>query len=149
MHSRQAVLGPVRGHAQNLDGAEVGRDEGQPGHPGWQRPPGQQEILARGDRPAGDHPDRYDQGKVDPQDRVVERVDMKPEQAAPPPRVRTIRSGTGWRKAIGRQDPSQVRATTRSERINVTGATVVNSGSWHGDPGVLVAPPGTGKTVRA
>ncbi len=103
MHGRQAVLGAVRGHAQDLDRAEVGGDEGEPGDPGRQRPAGQQEVLAGGDGPAGDHPDGDDQGEVNPQDRVVERVDMKPEQAASPPRERSVRFGLPY--LSGRQDP--------------------------------------------
>jgi hypothetical protein len=81
MHCRQAVLSAVRGHAQDLDGPEVGGDEGQAGNPGGQRPAGQQEVLAHGDGPPGHHPDRDDQDEIDRQDDVVKRVDMKPEQA--------------------------------------------------------------------
>jgi hypothetical protein len=33
MHGRQAVLGAVRGHAQDLDRTEIGGDEGEAGHP--------------------------------------------------------------------------------------------------------------------
>ena len=37
VHGREAELGAVRRHAHDLDGAEVGRDEGQAGDPGRQR----------------------------------------------------------------------------------------------------------------
>ena len=57
VHGRDAVLGAVRGHAEDLDRAEVRGDERQPGDPGRQRAAGEQEVLAGGDRPAGHHPD--------------------------------------------------------------------------------------------
>ena len=52
-----AVLGAVGRHAEDLQRAEIGGDEGQAGDPGGQRPPGEEEVDVGLDRHPGDHAD--------------------------------------------------------------------------------------------
>ena len=73
VHGRDADLRAVRRHAHDLDGAEVGRDEGQPGHPGRQRPAGQEEVDRVRDLAAGQQPDAEDDREVEEDDQVVDR----------------------------------------------------------------------------
>jgi hypothetical protein len=95
VHGGQAVLRAVGRHAQDLDRAQVGGDERETGHPRGQRPARQQEVLTGGNRPAGQYPDRHDQREVDPKDRPVKGVNVKPQHAhhlhvnASPPRARS------------------------------------------------------------
>ncbi len=92
------------GHAQDLDRAEAGGDEGQPGHPGRQRAAGEQEILAGGGGPAGDYANGHGHGEVNSRNRVIKnlraagpssitsaRAHARPRGAAPGPRTRSSR----------------------------------------------------------
>ena len=65
VRGRDAVLGPVGRHPDELDGSEVRRDERQPRHPGRQRPAGEQEVEAGGDGAAGHEPDTEYENEVE------------------------------------------------------------------------------------
>ena len=71
---RHPDLGTVGRHAHDLDRAEVGRDERQPGDPGRQRPAGQEEVDRVGDLAPGQQPDPEDDGEVEEDDQVVDRT---------------------------------------------------------------------------
>ncbi len=73
VHGRQADLRAVRRHAHDLDGAEVGRDERQPGHPRGQRPAGQEEVERVRDLAPGQQADAEDDREVEEDDQVVDR----------------------------------------------------------------------------
>ena len=80
---RDAVLGTVCSHAEDLDGAEVRRDEGQAGDPGRQRASREQEVLAGRHGSAGEEADGHHEREVDEKDAVVEEVDVQPGHGAP------------------------------------------------------------------
>ena len=95
VHRREAVLGSVRGHAQDLDGAQVGRDEREPRHPGRQGAPGEEEVLAGGDRSSCQDADADDEDEVDGEDDEVEGTEVQAQVVrrckavhGPPPRAR-------------------------------------------------------------
>ena len=73
------VLGAVGGLAEDLERAEVGGDERQPGDPGRQRAAGEEEVEVGLDRQPGDEPDAQHDHEVDPQDHVVDRARMEPQ----------------------------------------------------------------------
>ncbi len=81
VHGRDAVLGTVGGHAEDLERAEVGGDEGQAGDPGGQRPAGQEEVEVRLDRQTRDGADPEHHDEVDAEDRVVERAGVEAQRA--------------------------------------------------------------------
>jgi len=76
---RDPVLRAVGRHAQDLDRAEVCRDEGQTRDPRRQRPAGQEEVHAGLDRGTGGDADGQDDRKVDEQQGVVQAVEMQPQ----------------------------------------------------------------------
>ena len=78
---RDAVVGAVGGHADDLDGAQVGRDERQSGHPGGECPSGQEEVQAARDGPAGHDPDAEDEDEVERDQQVVDELRIEPERA--------------------------------------------------------------------
>ena len=86
VHGRDAVLRAVGGHAEDLDRAEVRRDEREAGHPRGQRPAGQQEVLAGRDRAPRHHADRDHEREVDREEGVVEEVDVESQHRGPPSR---------------------------------------------------------------
>ena len=71
VEGRQAVLGPVGGHAHDLHGAQVGRDEGDAGDPGGQRAPGGEELVGGGRLAPGHESHADDEGEVDDDREVV------------------------------------------------------------------------------
>ena len=72
VHRRDAVLGAVRGHADDLGRAQVGGDERQAGDPRGERPAGEEEVGARPDGAARDDADAQDDDEVDRQECVVQ-----------------------------------------------------------------------------
>ncbi|MCO5546639.1 hypothetical protein L7F22_000072 [Adiantum nelumboides] len=74
VHGRDAVLRPVGDHADELDGAEVGRDERQPGDPRRHRPAGQQEVQAGGHRASCREADPEHEDEVEGDQQVVDQV---------------------------------------------------------------------------
>lgn len=77
-----AVLGPVRGHSDDLQRAQVRRDEGETGHPGRQGAAGEEEVDAGPDRPAGGEADPEDGDEVQRQNQVVQAVHVEPKTVA-------------------------------------------------------------------
>ena len=77
VHRRDAELGTVGRHAHDLDGTEVGRDEGQAGHPGGQRATRQEEVEAARDRAPGHQADADDEDEVDRHQDVVDPVGVE------------------------------------------------------------------------
>ena len=79
VHGRQPDLRTVGRHAHDLDRTQVGRDEGQTGHPGRERSPGEEEVDRVGDRTPGHDTDAEHEGEVDGDEQVVEprRIDQR------------------------------------------------------------------------
>ncbi len=73
-----AELRAVGRHAQDLQGAEVGRDEGEAGDPGRERASREEVVEARLDVAAGGEADPEDHHEVDDQDQVVDPVRRQP-----------------------------------------------------------------------
>ena len=91
VHGGDAVLRRVSRVAQHLDRAEIRRDERQPGDPARQRPSGEEEVLAGGDRSTRGEPDTDDDKEVADQQDIVERVDLEPKPGGERPhRVRRV-----------------------------------------------------------
>ena len=74
VHGRDAELGTVGGHAHDLDGTEVRRDEGEAGDPGRQRPAGEEEVDGVGHRSPCHDPDAEDEDEVEGDDDVVDGI---------------------------------------------------------------------------
>ena len=74
-----AELRAVGGHPEDLERAEVGRDERQAGDPRGQRPAGQEVVQARLDVALRGEPDPEDEDEVDRQDHVVDEVRVQPD----------------------------------------------------------------------
>ena len=74
VHGGQPELGAVRRHAHDLDRAEVGRDEGQSGHPRRERAPGEEEVHRVRHLASGQDADAEHEGEVDDDDQVVDGV---------------------------------------------------------------------------
>ena len=79
VQGRQTVLRTVGGHPDQFDGAQVGGDERQAGHPRGQRPAGEEEVEAGRHRPPGDETDSQHEDEIDDQDRVVHRSRVQAE----------------------------------------------------------------------
>jgi hypothetical protein len=78
---RHAVLRAVGGHAEDLERAEVGGDEGQPRDPCRQRAAGEKEVEVGLDREPGYRPDPENDEEIDREDRVIQRARVEPEHA--------------------------------------------------------------------
>jgi hypothetical protein len=86
VHRVDAELRAVGRHAEDLERAEVGGDEGQARDPGGQRAAREEVVEARLDVAAGDEPDPEHGDEVDRQDRVVHEVHIEPQlHPLPPP----------------------------------------------------------------
>ncbi len=72
VHGAHAELRAVGRHADDLDRAQVGRDERQAGHPRGQRPAGQEEVQAVGHPPARGGADQQHDGEVGGHQQVVD-----------------------------------------------------------------------------
>ena len=100
---RDAVLRAVGRHADHLERAEVGRDEGQARDPRRQRAAGQEVVQARLDVALGREPHAEDDEEVRGENRVVDEVGVEPEvvqgglSGLPPTELR--RQTTGWTAA--------------------------------------------------
>jgi hypothetical protein len=70
---RHAVLRAVRGHAEDLERAQVRRDERQSGDPRGQRATREEEVEIGLHQPAREEPDAEDRYEVDRDDHVVQR----------------------------------------------------------------------------
>ena len=79
VHRRDAVLGAVGRHPDQLDRAEVRRDERQARHPRGQRAPRQQEVQAGRHRSSCRHPDAEHQHEVEGHEHVVDRGGVQPQ----------------------------------------------------------------------
>ena len=82
VHGRHAVLGAVGRHPEDLERAEVGRHEGQPGDPRGQRAAREEEVEVRLHQAARGEADAHDGDEVDRDDRVVQRRRVDPEHGA-------------------------------------------------------------------
>ena len=71
-----AVLGARGRHADHFLGAQVGREERQPGDPGGDRAAREEEVLAAPDVSPQDPADAEHEGEIDDQDRVVDRAEL-------------------------------------------------------------------------
>jgi len=69
---RDPVLRARGGHPDDLMGAQVRRQEREPGDPGGKRSSGQEEIRARPHRAPEDPADPQDEGEVDRQDQEID-----------------------------------------------------------------------------
>jgi len=101
VHGHQAVLGAVRGHAENLDRTEIGRDERQAGHPRGQGPAGQEEVGAVGDRPPRGEPDAEHRQEVEREDCVVEGIEVEPQTSL-------SKDHSSWMPRSGWFQPSKI-----------------------------------------
>ena len=72
VHGRQPELRAVGRHAHDLDRAEVGRDERQPGDPRRQRAPREEEVDRVRDLAPGEGADRQHDAEVEGHDQVVD-----------------------------------------------------------------------------
>ena len=108
--------GPVGRHADDLDRAQVRRDERQAGHPGRQRPAGQEEVEAVGDPPAGGEPDAQDDGEVGGDERVVD--DVRVELQGVVHREPRLGVGQASRRAPADGTTSKVRGAACPPRAN-------------------------------
>ena len=97
VHGADAVLGSVRRHGEDLDRAQVGRDERDPGDPGRQRAAGQEEVRRGLDQAAQREPDPDDEDEVDDHQRVVQR-----RQRQAQPGGQRLRNCHGHRCHLGR-----------------------------------------------
>src|SRR5207248_5719054 len=81
MHDADAVLGTARGHAENLDGPEIRRDESNAGNPGWQRAPRKEEVGRGLYQPAQRDANADHEGKVDDQQRDIQAAERQRQPA--------------------------------------------------------------------
>ena len=81
VHGRDAVLGTVGGHAEDLERAEVGGDEGQARDPCGQGPAGQEEVDVGLDGQTRDRADPEHHQEVDAEDGVIEGADVEAQRA--------------------------------------------------------------------
>ena len=79
VHGRDAVVRAVRGHADDLDGAQVRGDEGETRDPCGQRAAGQEEVDAARHRPLGQDADAEHEDEVQRDQQVVDPVRVEPE----------------------------------------------------------------------
>jgi hypothetical protein len=79
MQRHQAVLGAVGGHPDDLEGAEVGRDEREAGDPGGHGSPGEEEVVAGTDGSSSREADSQHGAEIDQQDQVVGHVEIEPQ----------------------------------------------------------------------
>jgi hypothetical protein len=84
VHRGDPVLGAVGGQPQDLQRAEVGGDERQPGDPGRQGAAGEEEVQPGVDLAPGRKPDPQHHREVDSKDPVVDRARVDTEHRAPP-----------------------------------------------------------------
>ena len=81
VHDADAVLGSAGRHAEDLDRAQIGRDERNPGDPGRERPAGQEEVRRGLDQTAEREPDPDDEDEVDDQQHEVQRCQRQAQRA--------------------------------------------------------------------
>ena len=74
VHGRQPELRTRGRHPHDLDGPQVGRDEGQPRHPGGERAAREEEVEGVRDATTGHPADREHEPEVDEDDQVVDRI---------------------------------------------------------------------------
>ena len=79
VHGRVAELRAVGGHAEDLERAEVGRDEREAGDPGGQRAAREEVVEARLDVALGREADAEHGDEVEEQDQVVRDVGVQPQ----------------------------------------------------------------------
>ena len=100
MRGRDAVLRAVGGHTQDLESAEVRRDEREAGDPGGHCAAGQQEVEAGADAAPRQPADPENREEIAAEDEVVEPVEVKPHGA---PRRESGRVSSNLLKIRGAQ----------------------------------------------